>query len=57
MVSDRKERTVMDKDFQDALNVLAVYIVGDVGGLIVKFFVSILGTILLPFAFTAALFQ
>ena len=57
MVSARKERTVMDKDFQDALNVLAVYIVGDVGGLIVKFFVSILSTILLPIVFTAALFQ
>ncbi len=47
----------MDKDFQDALNVLAVYILGDVGGLIVKIFSSILGTILLPIAFTAALFQ
>lgn len=47
----------MDKDLQDALNVLTLWIVGDVVGLVLKIITSILSTIFMPFLFVVALFQ
>ena len=46
----------MDKGFGNVIEVLTVWVVGDVFGLVVKIFMSILGTVLMPFLLLEGLF-